>query len=279
MAMQDKLINNLIALCRKTAPVSQYQSPRVRQIGVRWLYLLRNAGFCLPGFEILTVMLTEDKTASESSIQLLPGQRNDRQINYLVPEIPDESDSVSLTKLANTAIWESLDSLCPDKQADDFKSLSRVQNLVTELGDDFPIVFRSLVSGRWTVELQLQPSGQFACGGVVYISIDDSETGTLMVRPFFEYFVFMNAVAICKHLKIRDNKLIITGSDLWKRLHRDMISEVTVSLPAFISSSAEESDWLETDVSKLRERLSEPTEKHPLLQGIDLSIFIPKQPG
>ena len=50
--------------------------------------------------------------------------------------------------------------------------------------NDFPMVFRRLHLEPWIVDLLMQPSGQFGCGGVIYIG-SNAESGTFVVKRFF----------------------------------------------------------------------------------------------
>lgn len=270
--MHFSLINNLVVRCLKGKPLFKYHSPLVRQIGIRWLYLLRNADFHLPGFEILTLFITEDKNVSSPLVRALPRIENEMQMQYLVDNIPDQADVLGLARLANEAIYNCLSSLYDNKDSRNHRALEEVRNNVLKNGDNFPIPFRSVHSEPWSVELLLQPVGEFYCGGIVYIRVCNSETKESKLRKLFDYFTFEFAVAICKHLNIESGLLTICGSDLWRRLQFDMIYEVQIELTAFMTSD-DESNWLKTDVTKLRERLAESTAKHPLLSGVDLTVF------
>ncbi len=270
--MHCNLINNLEVFCVKGKPLIRYHCPLVRQIGIRWLYLLRNADFHLPDFEILTLYITEDKNVSSPLVQAHPKIENARQMQYMVDNIPDQADVLGLSRLANEAIYHCLSSLFDNKDSRNYLALEEVRNSVLTNGDNFPIPFRSLHSKPWSVDLLLQPAGEFYCGGVAYIFVSNSETKESKLTKLFDYFTFELAVAICKHLKIKADLLSISGSDLWRRLQFDMIYELKIDLAAFMRSD-DESDWLKTDVTQLRERLAESTAKHPLLAGIDLTVF------
>lgn len=270
--MHFSLINNLEVFCLKGKPLIKYHCPLVRQIGIRWLYLLRNADFHLPDFEILTLFVTEDKNVSSPLVQAHPKIENARQMQYMVDNIPDQADVLGLSRLANEAIYHCLSSLFDNKDSRNYLALEEVRNNVLTKGDNFPIPFRSLHSKPWSVELLLQPAGEFSCGGVAYICVSNSETKESKLTKLFDYFTFEFAVAICKHLKIEADLLSISGSDLWRRLQFDMIYELQIDLAAFMRSD-DESEWLKTDVTKLRDRLAESTAKHPLLAGIDLTVF------
>lgn len=270
--MHCNLINNLEVFCVKGKPLIRYHCPLVRQIGIRWLYLLRNADFHLPDFEILTLFITEDKNVSSPLVQAHPKIENARQMQYMVDNIPDQADVLGLSRLANEAIYHCLSSLFDNKDSRNYLALEEVRNSVLTNGDNFPIPFRSLHSKPWSVDLLLQPAGESSCGGVAYIFVSNSETKESKLRKLFDYFTFELAVAICKHLKIKADLSSISGSDLWRRLQFDMIYELKIDLAAFMRSD-DESDWLKTDVTQLRERLAESTAKHPLLAGIDLTVF------
>lgn len=282
--MKEKLINVIrIWTGEPTLSISNvYKDALACQLGIRWLYLLRKFQFCLPDFEILQLQLSQDQSVPYMSVSLCQTYSvgNARRVKCSLNEIPEELDSANYAAVVDNAIYSSLKLFWPADESENSKRLTQVRELIEEQGNSFPIMFRKAESKHLAAELQIQPCGVFGLGGVVYVSMTDSKSSKSKVRKLLEFRHFEFMIACCKHLKIAKHQLRICGNDFWHRINPDMVSEVIIDVPAFLSETEDESEWLKTDIATLRDRLIQDPGMHPILKGIDLAaLLLNNQPG
>jgi hypothetical protein len=276
--MKEKLINMIwIWTGEPTASVSNvYRDALAQQLALRWLYLLRKFQFCLPDFEVLQLQLSQDQSLPYMTVSLCqtPSAGNARRVKCLLNKIPEESESAKYASVVNNAIFSCLKLFWPADESENSTKLNQVRELIEEQGNSFPVMFRNAESRHLAAELQIQPCGVFGLGGVVYVSLTDSKSSKSKVRKLLEFRNFEFMIACCKHLKIAKDQLRITGNDFWHRINPDMVSEVIIDIPAFLSETEDESEWLKTDLATLRERLIQDPGMHPILKGIDLGALL-----
>ncbi|MCA0316221.1 MAG: hypothetical protein LCH63_20540 [Candidatus Melainabacteria bacterium] len=251
--MKRKKIEDIIIRCHKPATNAWYQLPMVRQAGFRWCLQLMNLGFSLPDFTELYMTLVENPTVSGLDIELAstPNSGQYRHMYCYVGEIPD--DKQLLSKLVDEAIFASLKYFCTDSP-ECLEHLRTLKEKELLAGDSSAIPIKTAKSKSTRLSLDMQPSGTFPAGGVLWISVTDMSTSRTERRRLLEYANYAVVQALCEKLMISGDTVTIRGGRNWKNLYPDLPIELNFSIARILSSDSSP-DWIQTDITELQRRL------------------------
>lgn len=252
--MKKKLIHDIRPL---RAPAGMWDArTQLEQAAFRWLFLLKEKHFTLPGFNELNFMIVETSSApSDPFVELASG--NDisdsaPRLVYCQAKAIPSLQSALLTYI-NRCIYESLLLVC-DKQPDSIEILNGVLKTVEDAADSLILSWKSIRSVKYEIELLLRPCGLYPFGGELLISTTDKIALKKQVRKLFTYYSYWDVKSLMGKLSIGGEILTCRSTHEWNRSHPHAPSEVLVSLERCVDNISDSPLFL-TDISQIEKAL------------------------
>lgn len=253
------------------SPASQI--PAIRQLGLRWGMLLRNASFELiePRPLLIISIITSEPCSSISVERINPPTDGDYILmNCFVPpsccsgELPEQLES------ANDCIFECVQALSLDKERYDSLVQEIYQSILSSTSQSIPFLTGS--SETHEVSIEMSPQGPEACGGLIWLRLTNRTTGKSVCKQLFDYQNYMVVEALFCNLQIDNDSISVCADETWKKLFPNLMSRFAISAEQFFSSD-DSKDWFLTDVTRIRRSLHTPILEPILFPNILVRLY------
>lgn len=253
--MLPKLIHDI----RPIKPPAGFWDERalLNQAALRWLFLLRELGFALPGFDHLDFLIIHTPGAPADIFpQVASGESScmQREVHCQVKSIPGSPDEI--LQFINDCIYACLRLVC-SQDSKDLEILSRAHDKLQASGDSFQIVRKVVKNRAFEVSLFIRPCGMYPSGGELIASIlQYGESAKIHYAVMFEYCSYWDIKALLGKVSIDVDILEIVGSKEWVRKHPHLPSKILVSLSHTIATNNGAISFL-SDVSLINKALKD----------------------
>jgi hypothetical protein len=229
----------------------------LNQAAFRWLFLLRDLGFSLPGFDHLDFLIIHTPGAPADIFpQVASGESScmQREVHCEVRSIPDSPDDI--LRFINECIYACLRLVCR-QESEDLEILSRAYEKLQAFGDNFQIVWKMVKNRAFEVSLLIRPCGAYPSGGELIAAIlRCDEPAKTHYAVMFEYCSYWDIKALIGKVSINVDILEIVGSKEWVRKYPGLPSKILVSLPQTFETKNGASFFL-SDVSLINKALKD----------------------
>lgn len=253
------------------SPTSQI--PEVRQLGLRWGMLLRNASFELiePRPLLIISIITSEPCSSISVERINPPTDGDYILmNCFVPPSCGSGQLPELLESANDCIFKCVQAVAADKERYDSLVQEIYKSILNSTSQSIPFLTGS--SDMHEVSIEMSPQGPEACGGVIWLRLTNRATGQSVCKQLFDYQNYMIVEGLFCKLQIDNDCLSICAGETWKELFPHLMSRFSISAEQFFSSD-DSKDWFLTDVTRIKTGLLTPISEPIFIPDILLRLY------
>jgi hypothetical protein len=229
----------------------------LNQAAFRWLFMLRELGFALPGFDHLDFLIILTPGAPADIFpQVASGESSSmqREVHCQVRSIPDSPDEI--LKFINDCIYACLRLVCR-QDSKDLEILTRTHDKLQASGESFQIVRKVVRNRAFEVSLSIRPCGLYPSGGEMIAAIlQCGESAKIYSAVMFEYCSYWDIKALLGKVSINGDVLEIVGSKEWVRKQPQLPSRILVSLSQTLAINNGAISFL-SDVSLIKKALKD----------------------
>lgn len=229
----------------------------LNQAAFRWLFMLRELGFVLPGFDHLDFLIIHTPGAPADIFpQIASGESSSmqREVHCQVRSVPGSPGET--LGFINDCIYACLQLVCRQESID-LEILSKAHSQLQAFGDTFQIVRKKVKNRAFEVSLLIRPCGEYPSGGELISSIlQCDESAKIYSAVMFDYCSYWDIKALLGKVTINADILEIVGSKEWLRKYPQLPSKVLVSLSQTLANKNGTVSFL-SDVSSINKALKD----------------------